>query len=180
MENIFEIKTDFDINSIYELLNKSFPKHEIYEKSHFEKIYSDPNNDFTINSYSSDGELIGVITWWDFGYCIYLEHFAVSTEKRGGGVGSKLLQEFISTFDVPVILECEPKVSDIAERRIAFYERNGMILNPDFKYTNPPMRKNSKPYELVIMSSKMPISCDDFKRWRNDVKNKVYGLLSLD
>lgn len=175
---MIKIKNTIDIDEFYCLLEDSFPYHEIYDKSHFEELFS--NKNYTVNAYYEDRKLIGVATWWRFEKFIYLEHLAVDKKLRGNGYGSVILNNFISSFTKPVVLECETPETEIARRRLDFYINNGMFPNYEYKYVNPPMRKDSPEYDLVIMSSRNPLSKEEFIEWKNNVSKIVYGCLVLD
>lgn len=172
------MKDNIGIDELYNLLSDSFPYYEIYDKSHFEKLFS--NENYNVNAYYENRKLVGIATWWRFENNIYLEHLAVDKKYRGNGYGSVILTNFIHSFTKPVILECEPPLTETARRRIDFYTSNGMLLNYEYEYVNPPMRKDAPGYDLVIMSSRRYITEDEFIEWRENVKNKVYGCLVLD
>ncbi len=175
---MIKVKNSIDIDEFYNLLEDSFPYYEIYEKSHFEKLFT--NENYTVNACYEDRKLIGIVTWWRFEKFIYLEHLAVDKKLRGNGYGSVILNNFINSFDKPVVLECEPPETEIARRRLDFYISNGMIPNYEYKYVNPPMRKDSPEYDLVIMSSRNPLTREEFVEWKDNVSKIVYGCLALD
>ena len=68
-----------------------------------------------------------------------MEHFAIISAMRGGGLGGEAIRNFVAADPMPVILEVEPSGSnDMADRRIAFYERCGFTGHRDFEYIQPP------------------------------------------
>ena len=71
---------------------------------------------------------------------------------RGLGLGSKMLKETAKLFEKPLCLEVEPPTTDIARRRIRFYERNGMCFN-DYEYVQPPLSEGQNSLPLKIMTS---------------------------
>lgn len=59
----------------------------------------------------------------------YVEYLAVSPLLRGMGVGSDIMKRFVSQVNT-IILEVEPPVCTLTQRRVAFYERLGFKLLP--------------------------------------------------
>ena len=60
----------------------------------------------------------------------------------------------------PIVLEAElPGSNDMAERRIAFYERNGLVpLHHD--YVQPPVTPGQPELPLLLLSSEPDIDVD--------------------
>lgn len=119
-------------------------------------------------------KVVGLMTWWDFGDFIYGEHFALSSELRGNGLGSRAFCEITASFDKPFVFEVEAPSSDnpIAERRIKFYGRCGMILS-DLPYFQPPYRVGDAPIPMCLMTSdaSFPIG-----KAKEVIYRQVYGL----
>lgn len=76
--------------------------------------------------------------------------------------------------DLPIILEAEPPdQSDIAARRVRFYERLGFALNK-YKYLQPPYSSGEHPLPLSIMSYPDALPCDKFLKIRNELYRGAY------
>lgn len=117
---------------------------------------------------------------WEFGAVRYIEHFAVSGQLRGGGLGSRLLQAYLARSSLPALLEAEPAGSSSeAGRRIQFYQRNGFHINNDFKYSQPPLRRNAPWIPLQLMSWPQPITRQQYEDVRVLLYREVYGLSSV-
>lgn len=64
---------------------------------------------------------VGILGFWKWENLCYVEHLAITPERRGQGLGHHVLEH----VPAPVILEIEP-VSDAATaRRLSFYESCG-------------------------------------------------------
>ena len=96
----------------------------------------------------------------------FVEHLAVSSGIRGGGLGGRFLDDFLQEHP-RVILEVEPPESDIARRRIGFYERHGFFLNR-YPYEQPPLRKECGYFPLLLMSSAAPLSEEAFLKVKEE------------
>lgn len=117
------------------------------------------------------GGQLGFVTFWEFPEFLYIEHLAVAPQARGGGLGAALVREVASraeSLGKGVLLEVEiprssasPDLSDhsdssdLAVRRIRFYERLEFRQWPDFKYIQPPYSPGLPPVPLMIMTRGM-------------------------
>ena len=106
--------------------------------------------------HASDGNVSGMLTYWDLGDVIYIEHFAIDSSCRGDGLGGCVLDEFVARCSKPVLFEVEPAGSNsMADRRIAFYRRHGFECM-DYPYVQPPYSPGLPPVGLTLMCT----SCD--------------------
>lgn len=101
-----------------------------------------------------DGTTVGLLSWWDLGLAVYIEHFAVDSELRGSGVGSRALKAFLSDAGKPAVLEVEPPEPSATDtlRRVAFYRRHGFHVL-DCEYIQPPYAPGLPSVELKLMST---------------------------
>ncbi len=110
-----------------------------------------------------DGEVfVGFMGWWDFDDVRYLEHFATSEKLRGGGLGRKILEDFTTQSDKPMLLEVELPEDELTRRRVGFYERLGFVLNKH-AYVQPPYRVGGNPVDLLIMTYPCAILEDELR-----------------
>ncbi len=110
-----------------------------------------------------DGDsFIGFMGWWQIGSVKYIEHFATLPSLRGGGYGAKILSSFIEASKENIILEVEHPEDDISKRRIGFYQRLGLHLNPHF-YAHPAYWGEGE-VELMIMSYPTTISSQELEQ----------------
>lgn len=73
----------------------------------------------------------------------------------------------------PIVLEVEPPDTDMAQRRISFYERLGFHLNP-FEYMQPPLQKGQPELSLKIMSYPQTLTDAEFALYKETLYSKVY------
>lgn len=120
---------------------------------------------------------LGFITYWDFGNFLYVEHFSVSARARGGGVGGRALDALVrQEAPRPFVLEVEPPVSEMAQRRVRFYERHGFALS-DLPYVQPCYEGNEGDGLTLNLTTTGP----DFLRENADevrrtIYREVYGV----
>ena len=122
-----------------------------------------------------DDAFAGIFFWWHFNGLRFVEHFATSPQVRGGGVGRKLLENFIEESCEPIILEVEKPETEIARRRIGFYQRIGFRLN-DYYYVQPPYRSGGNPLELSLMSFPQLLDEQTHSFFMKDCHPLIYGI----
>ena len=73
-----------------------------------------------------------------------------------------------------MVLEAEPYDSgELAKRRIAFYERQGFVVN-EYEYIQPAIAKGEEPIPLIIMSSPRALSKTEYEAIRDAIYREVY------
>lgn len=156
---------------VWRLYVDSFPEWERRRISSHSRASED--DDFHTYISIENGNLQGLVFYWEHDSVIYVEHLAVNPLMRGKGIGSQIIKGLMeenpeSTF----ILEIDPPLDDISKRRSTFYERLGFIAN-DFDYIHPSYTKNGKPHELRIMSYPKALSNEEFERFKEYLATRV-------
>lgn len=101
---------------------------------------------------------VGLLGHWVRPEFIYLEHVAIAPSLRSRGIGARILRALLATADRPVLLEADPPETEIATRRIGFYERLDFVQNPHIRHIQPPYRPETGPVPLELLSHPSPIS----------------------
>lgn len=167
--------TDKQFDEIYALFEKSFPLSEYRDYAKQKELLNSPFYHIYIKLNEQD-QVIGCIAYWEFEAFCFFEHFAVSPDLRGQGIGKIILEECCKMFHKPIILEVEDSSEEIAQRRIKFYERNGFVLNP-FGYYQPPFHKDQEVILLRWMSYQAEVSKSQFDAYRSKLMNSVYKVI---
>ena len=151
--NYCNISSDYDkINQITDLYTSAFPVDERRDIKDFLEILGNGCGVFQVTEISKDDEFAGFLSYWNFDSFIYLEHFAVNPNMRGGGIGANIITDFIARHNKPLIGEVEYPDNDLATRRIGFYKRLGFKLRDNIPYTQPPYDEKKKPINLHLIS----------------------------
>jgi ribosomal protein S18 acetylase RimI-like enzyme len=101
----------------------------------------------------------------------YLEHFAVDPALRGRGLGGLAMRALMARYPGKrLVLEVDPNPADGGERRIAFYQRLGLVMNPR-GLERVSFVKNGEPVFLRIMSAGRALTDEEFARLEHDVRN---------
>lgn len=163
-------KEEFD--KVYEIMDASFPAIErrSYEKQR--DLLDDPRYRILVKR---DGDDIrAFIALWDLGEWIFAEHLAVAPGQRNGGLGARFLNEVMDDAGKRICLEVELPETEFAERRIAFYERNGFSLNR-YPYEQLPLSEGDVRMPLYVMTSGGELSDDSFAELKRLIYRNIYG-----
>ena len=156
-----------------ELLQSSFPKEEYRELDEL-RNYTDHKQKFVNNIIIDDNIPVGLLTYWDMGDFLYLEHFAIEPTKRSVGYGKKTMELFCSCNNKAIVLEVEKPEEEMAIRRIGFYERLGYALW-DNEYEQPPYRKGEDFLPMNIMAYGNIDKGKDFEKVKEIIYKEVYN-----
>ena len=163
---------EFDV--FYALMCLSFPEEERRSREGFLRLCRECPY-YKIYTLFEGDALIAFLTVWEFDSFTFGDHFAVLPEKRGAGLGSKLLSEIKQSSKLPFIIEVELPENEIAKRRIGFYERNGFNLC-DFDYLLPPMQQGCSALPMKIMSFPSSLSSQEFEPIKAQIYKTVYKI----
>ena len=158
-------------DQVWRLYNESFPEYERRRIS----SHSRASEDATFHTYIAvdNGNLLGLLFYWNYDKKIYIEHLAVNPTMRGKSIGSNIMKEFIAeNKGATIILEIDPPVDDISKRRLSFYEKLG-FRDTKQTYRHPSYSKNGQPHLLRILSYPKSISEHEFEEFQKFMFEKV-------
>lgn len=165
---IIRIKSieDPHFDKIWEIYEYSFP---LFEQRTLEHQITALNNErYRFDCYVEEGRIIGFICYWVFDTYVYIEHYAMAKESRGGGYGTKILKEFLERTNKIVILEIDPIVDDISSRRLRFYQHLHFVENP-FRHKCPTYQPNTEEGDLLILTYPTSVDCIFYDRFNKDL-----------
>lgn len=168
---IYEKLGEDNFDKVYNILVQSFPEDE--RRTYIEQKNLLNENSYSIYAFRNDKRIVAFISVWQFENFSYIEHFAVDSSMRNNGLGRNILRKIIPHLNGIVCLEAELPETELAKRRISFYERNGFYTN-EFSYVQPPYSKGKNPIELIIMTYGRKINDNEFQNIKNNLYNKVY------
>jgi ribosomal protein S18 acetylase RimI-like enzyme len=120
-----------------------------------------------------DHVFAGFIFYWQLTDFVFIEHFAVGTEQRGTGIGSRVMR-LMEQIHGKIVLEVEPPDTVDAQRRIKFYEGLGFKAYND-TYLQPPYRVGGQPLPMLLMQKGMPPEEHTFTKISTEIYLEVYG-----
>lgn len=132
------------------LYESSFPLHEQRTPEQQDAAFA--SSGYRLTAYTgADGCLLGFIGSWRLGGRTYIEHFAVASQLRGQGYGSRILRQFTDGEQATVVLEIDPVTDATSAARLRFYERCGFVTNA-FEHVHPAYRPEFAGHPLVVLS----------------------------
>jgi hypothetical protein len=155
-----------EFDEVYDLMVTSFPSSERRSYEDQKALLEKHNYEIETNR-NDNGELLSFMAIWQLNTSHFIEHLAVSPLSRVEGLGGK--------SEKPVLLEVEHPETEIAKKRIQFYERLGFHLNTH-DYVQPPIQAGEEPLPLHIMSYPNPISAEEFKIFKDDIFSELYAV----
>lgn len=165
--------TDRDFDAVYAIMEKSFPEDERRTYEEQRALLADSSYYLYGVKDEASGELLGFAAFWDFPEFLFFEHLAVNPNCRNGGIGKKLLDKVKELADGPVCLEVELPTTEIAARRIAYYERNGFYLN-EYPYIQPSLKKGGEDVPMYIMTTGRKLTMQEHFFVRDILYQRVY------
>ena len=115
---------------------------------------------------------------WDFDDFVFFEHFAVDPACRSGGIGGQMLDALLARYDKPACLEAELPETELAARRIGFYERHGFTVNADYSYFQPALAPGGSPIPLYLLTTGGARTVSELRAMETLVHTRVYGQTS--
>lgn len=154
--------------SIYEY---SFPAHEKRTK---ENLIASMESGAKVVLFHKDEKFAGFLIYWEFSTFNYIEHIAISDQMRNMGLGSTIIEQFIvQSGDKSVVLEIDPIVDEISERRSNFYGRLGFYSN-GYHHLFPPYNDpNATPFEMILMSHGRKLTLVEFEEFKYRLYNTI-------
>ncbi|TXK86120.1 GNAT family N-acetyltransferase [Paenibacillus sp. N3.4] len=159
-------------NEIFAIMKSSFPDSEMRTYAGQQALLSNPYYHL-ITQMDDNENIIAFLAAWEFPLFRFVEHIAVNPTIRGGGIGGKLVNAYIGESQKPVLLEVEPPVIELAQRRVGFYERLGFHLN-FFEYVQPPLQEGQEDLSLNIMSYPQALTESEFGLYKGTLYTEVY------
>lgn len=143
--------TQKEIKAAEALYEGAFPPSE---RRPYELILNpSADDDGRIYMILKDSRMVGILNFRHFDGYLYLEHYAILPSERNRQLGTSFLQALKQFAVKPIIIEVEPEGSNaMADRRIAFYRRNGFEILP-CKYRQPPVSPDEDWVDLLLMAT---------------------------
>ncbi len=154
---------------VWRLYLDSFPEHERRRISSHSRACEDKA--FKTHIALENGNLLGLLFYWEYEGYIYIEHIAVNPSMRDNGIGATMMGELLAdNFDRKVILEIDPPADENSQRRLEFYKRLG-FADTGTVYLHPSYTKNGTPHELLVLSWPEAASESEMARFKEFMRD---------
>ena len=157
-----------DFELIYE---ETFPPDERREWSQIIDLLNNP--DFSFTGIYRQEQIIGFIIVWNLHEFSFIEHFAILESERGQGIGKHAIEKILSLISTLVILEVEIPESEIARKRIRFYEKLNFSIC-ESEYFQPPYSIHKNKVKMLLMSYPKRIMDASFAHLKTKIYSSVY------
>lgn len=128
---------------------------------------------YALEAWFDEDVFIGLSGCWQFaGYC-YVEHLAIDDTLRSRGYGKQLLAQILTRAPL-TILEIDPLSSEIAHKRLRFYQSMGFHANP-WAHRHPTYHQGIADHELLVLSYPQPIDERQYQQFARDLGREVMG-----
>ena len=114
--------------------------------------------------------------YWDFGWFLYAEHFAIEEAIRGNKLGEKVMNMMKPTQNTPLVFEVELPDDEMAARRIEFYRRLGYEIVP-VDYLQPPYNKQGYYQPLYLMTDQVEFVVANYEKIKSTIYRRVYHVM---
>lgn len=163
-----------EFDQVFSIMERSFPTDEYRTYEEQKRLLSESAyHIYVADDPSEQKQIAAFLAIWQFDDFVFVEHFATDPSVRGQGIGTAILREAARTFSKQICLEVELPETELAKKRIAFYERNGFCLHA-YPYVQPAMSRGKQPLPLQIMTFGGAFSRDRFEIVRNKLYQSVY------
>ena len=162
-----------DFDQVFAIMEQSFPQNE--RRPYAEQRALLDRADYRLYGFQENNAVIAFAAVYQFDAFLFVEHLAVTPSHRNRGLGALLLKELRVVLKNHICLEVEPAETEMAKRRIGFYQRNGFYLCP-FPYVQPAISKGNTLVPLKIMSTKGILDEYEFEEIKKVLYEKVYGV----
>ena len=153
-----------------ELFEDSFP---LSERPKFDDVEDLEEKNFHFLVVTNDDEPIGIFTYWEFPEFNYIEHFAITPELRGQGMGKATMLNFMLQHPEQVVLEIEEPNTEQAEHRLEFYTDLGFTRQSQ-DYVQPSYHAKKTPAIPMIIMTKYELDDGEFEEVREILYHAVY------
>lgn len=154
------------------LYAQSFPWHEQREMPAKQLALSNPH--YALEAWFDGTTFVELSGCWDFGEYMYIEHLAIDGALRSQGYGKKVLHTILTRSPM-TILEIDPLTTDIANKRLRFYESMGFCAN-EWPHTHPAYHQGIADHELIVLSYPHAIDAECYQRFNEDLRHHVMAL----
>lgn len=158
--------------NIFKLYSQAFPLSERRSWGGLELELINENC-FNAQVLLQNDKFVGFLNYWTFERFLYIEHFAVSSDLRGKGIGTEAMKMLMEQTKLPILFEVEMPNTVLAASRIRFYERLGFSVLSHY-YAQPPYEGNGFILPMLIMCNDTHFGNTHFEMIKETLYEQVY------
>lgn len=92
----------------------------------------------------------------------------------------QMLDALLARYDKPACLEAELPETELAARRIGFYERHGFTVNAAYPYRQPALTPGRQPIPLYLLTTDGARTASELRAIEALLHTRVYGCPPAD
>lgn len=142
----------------FALYQASFPIEERRDEAEQQRVLKKSAYHFDLITINE--AFVGIMLYWETDAFIFLEHFATLPNLRGRGYGEKALS-LLKLKNKTIILEIDPPIDEISQRRYSFYKRNAFVINP-YHHIQAKYHLGDKDLELKVLSFPKTLTKEEY------------------
>lgn len=151
------------------LYTQAFPVHEQRDFASKQRALCDER--YALEAWFDGEQFVGLSGLWCFNEYSYIEHLAIDGALRAQGYGKRLLGQLLDSHPL-IILEIDPLTTDIAHKRLRFYQSMGFVANP-WSHQHPAYHAGMAAHSLIVLSSPRAIDMPLYQRFSDDLRDVV-------
>lgn len=136
-------------DAIYAIMEEAFPQSERRIKEEQRSLLS--LSEYEVYGWVENDALLAFLAAWDLDMIRFGEHLATRKDQRNRQIGQKLFRAFEALNDIPIVFEVELPETELAKRRIHFYERLGYHYYGNVEYYQGIFHEEASPQPLRLM-----------------------------
>lgn len=151
------------------LYTQAFPYHEQRDAAAKQRALG--NAHYALEAWFNGETFVGLSGVWTFDGYSYIEHLAVDGSLRAQGYGKRLLGQLLARHPL-MILEIDPLTSEIAHKRLRFYQAIGFVANA-YPHRHPTYHPGIEDHQLIVLSCPQAIDAALYQRFNRDLRTVV-------
>lgn len=147
---MIQVESIRDWTPVWSMYETAFPRCERRSWEQHQRALATEAG-FSCVQISRSFQPVALLFYWHLsGDLLFVEHLAVAEHCRGQGVGNAVLQ-WLQKMGKPIILEIEPVVDFVTERRRRFYHSAGFAELP-YEHVQLPYHADTPPVPMHLLS----------------------------
>lgn len=157
---------------MFAIMCEAFPESEYRMKQEQYRLFE--LSQYEVFGVVEQGQLCAFLAAWDLGCVRFGEHLATLHTMRNHGLGAKLFRFYEQLSATPLVFEVELPETELAKRRIGFYERLGYHYYGDIPYFQGSFHAGQERLALRLMMNDAHVERIEMDRIIDLIYQNVY------
>ena len=159
---------DENFCDIWHIMETCFASNEL--RTYDSQLAINRFDNYNTIAVSSDKEVVAFATWWEFGWCTFLEYIAVIECHRNKGIGTYIMKKIMQKEQLMVL-----EVNKKNLYNFHYYKSLGFCVNC-YNYKAIPLKTEYKKVpNYYLMSYPRPFSQNEFDQFIGELSKSRYN-----